>query len=414
MTKLLIIVVLILGVIAIAQLASVGDLTARLSGRREENIPERENRMNARLFWIFGVLYAAFIIWLLVAYGDEVLTVSASKHGVATDKLLNVNWVILFIAFIITNTLLFFFAGKYYFRKDRKALYYPHNNKLELLWTVVPAIVLAGIIIYGLNVWNGVTASPSEDSMDVELYSKQFDWTARYPGVDGKLGATDFRLINGTNPLGVVTEASIATRLLEIEEEAKGIKSDLENRILPDETMEELEDDLESLIRTKKRIIDLRTIMQNDIKEKGDNSTYLKGSDDIVIKEFHLPVHQEVNLVFRSQDVIHSAYMPHLRTQMNCVPGVTTTFKVTPIITTDSMRLIEENEEFNFVLLCNKICGASHYNMQMNLLVEQPVEFQKWIAEQKPFEGGEEPKAIETAAVEEMEAVEAELTEVDN
>ena len=189
MTQLLIIVVLVLGVIAIAQLASVGDLTARISGRREENVPERENRMNARMFWLFGVLYGAFIIWLLVAYGDQVLSISGSEHGVATDRLLNVNWVILFIAFILTNTLLFYFAGKYYYRKDRKALYYPHNNKLELLWTVVPAIVLAGIIIYGLNVWNGVTSPPSADAMEMELYAKQFDWTARYPGGGRKVGS---------------------------------------------------------------------------------------------------------------------------------------------------------------------------------------------------------------------------------
>ena len=189
----------------------------------------------------------------------------------------------------------------------------------------------------------------------------------------------------------MVTEASIATRLSEIEQEAKDIQAQLDNSILPDETVEELQDDMESLVRTKKRIIDLRTIMQNDIKENGESSTYLKGSDDIVIKEFHLPVHEEVNLVFRSQDVIHSAYLPHLRTQMNCVPGVSTTFKLTPILTTDSMRLLQENPEFNYVLLCNKICGASHYNMQMDLLIEPATEFEAWIAEQTPFEGGEAP-----------------------
>ena len=108
----------------------------------------------------------------------------------------------------------------------------------------------------------------------------------------------------------------------------------------------------------------------------------------------------------RSQDVIHSAFMPHFRAQMNCVPGMITEFAFTPVITTDEMRqkpeiiekvkkinkireenskeLIANGEEpldpyvFDYLLLCNKICGASHYNMQMKIVVETPEEYQNW------------------------------------
>ncbi len=121
--------------------------------------------------------------------------------------------------------------------------------------------------------------------------------------------------------------------------------------------------------RNKTRIINLRTMMEQDIKEKGEASAYLHGADDIVIKEFHLPVRKEVKMLIRSQDVIHSAYLPHMRVQMNAVPGMTTSIKMVPTITTDSMRTIMKNEAFDFILLCNKICGASHYNMQMPLVV---------------------------------------------
>ena len=133
------------------------------------------------------------------------------------------------------------------------------------------------------------------------------------------------------------------------------------------------------------------------------------GMDDIIVKELHLPVGRKVNFKIRSQDVLHSAYMPHFRAQMNCVPGMVTQFSFTPTITTAEMRkdpdMIEKVRginklraeraakgednsdpwEFDYVLLCNKICGKSHYNMQMKIIVETEEEYNKWIAEQQTF-----------------------------
>jgi cytochrome c oxidase subunit 2 len=248
--------------------------------------------------------------------------------------------------------------------------------------------VLAVIIIYGLTSWAKITSPASPDAVVVELYARQFDWTARYPGGDGSLGATDFRLINGTNALGIVTRESVATRLAELDAEIAKVDSTLANAILADTKREELNDQVGLMRRNKQRIINLRTIMEQDIAEKGVASTYMHGADDVVIKEFHLPVHQEVKVLIRSQDVIHSAYLPHLRAQMNAVPGMTTTIKMTPTITTDSMRLITKNEAFDFILLCNKICGASHYNMQMPLVVTDAATHESWYAEamKKPFQ----------------------------
>ena len=67
---------------------------------------------------------------------------------------------------------------------------------------------------------------------------------------------------------------------------------------------------------------------------------------------------------------------------MNCVPGTTTQFAFTPTITTDAMKQEVENDLFEYVLLCNKICGNAHYNMQMKVVVETEEEFNKWIEEQ--------------------------------
>jgi len=124
-------------------------------------------------------------------------------------------------------------------------------------------------------------------------------------------------------------------------------------------------------------------------------------ADDIPVRELHLPKGRKVIFKFRSQDVLHSAYMPHFRAQINCVPGMTTSFGFTPTVTTEEMRLDEDTKakfdainelrtsegnetvEFDYLLLCNKICGASHYNMQMKVVVEEEEDFNNWLKEQK-------------------------------
>lgn len=398
MTKLLILIIVVLGIVAIAQLARVHELTSRLSGKREEDISPADNRMNATLMWLFLIAYFLFFAWLVWAYKDKLLPVAASEHGVETDWLLNFNWAILLVAFIPTNILLFWFASKYRYSPDRRSFWQPHNNKLELIWTVVPAAVLAVIIIYGLNSWAKITSLPEGDAMEVELYAKQFDWTARYPGADGRLGASDFRLINGTNPLGVVTPESVAQRLAELEAEVAAIDSTLEQRhdVLPHAKVAELEARAELVRRIHARVVNLRVVMEQDMAEKGDASTYAHGADDIVTKDFYLPVDREVLLVIRSRDVIHSAYLPHMRAQMNAVPGMATSIKMTPTITTDSMRThIMRDPDFNYILLCNKICGASHYNMQMALTVTDDAGYDAWLKEamKKPFQPVEVPEA---------------------
>lgn len=390
---LLIILVVVLAAMAIAQLARVYELTSKLRGKREEDVSESDNRMNGRLMWVFCIAYFAFFLWLLIEYKEEMLPVSASEHGVWLDNMMNVNWAVLFVVFFITNTALFYFAGRYYHRADRRAFYYPHNNKLEVYWTVVPAIVMIGIIIYGLMIWNRITAPASPDALQVELYGKQFDWTARYPGKDGIMGATDYRLINDNNPLGIVTPVTITTRLEELNVEKTADRERLEKEVLPDATIKELEHRIGYLERMSGRIIHLRTMMEQDIAANGDASAYAHGHDDIVVKEFHLPLRREVKVLVRSRDVIHSAFIPHLRAQMNAVPGMTTTFHMVPTISTDSMRVIMNNPAFDFILMCNKVCGASHYNMQMALTVEHQNAYDSWLAQQKPFEGAEAPPA---------------------
>jgi cytochrome c oxidase subunit 2 len=380
MMTLLIIAVLILGFMVVLRLSRVAELASELRGDREEVIPERENRISGRMMWAFGVVYMAFFIWVPFHYHDVFLPEAASTQGVWIDNLYSFAWWMLGIVFFGTNIALFYFAGKYYHRADRRAFWYPHNNKLELVWTTIPAVVLMGVIIYSLTVWNKVTAPPAPGTMEVEIYAKQFDWTFRYPGKDGKLGASDFRLINADNPLGIATRTTVANRLVELNEQVKQEEAarDAKAAILPDDKLKADDDHITHLRRMIEGLMNLQTLMEQDIATNGNNSSYLHGSDDKVTKEFHLPVNTDVELIIRSQDVIHSAYLPHMRAQMNAVPGMATRMHLVPTITTDSMRTVTGNPAFDYILLCNKVCGISHYNMQSPLTVESSGAFKVW------------------------------------
>ncbi|MEI6507288.1 MAG: c-type cytochrome [Bacteroidota bacterium] len=118
------------------------------------------------------------------------------------------------------------------------------------------------------------------------------------------------------------------------------------------------------------------------INALGVDTNDAASKDDIVTTELHLKVGQAVVLKFRSKDVIHSAYLPHFRVQMNVVPGLPTQFTFTPIVTTAQMRDILHKPEFDYIMLCNKICGSAHYRMKMKVVVDSPDEYNKWLSEQ--------------------------------
>ena len=462
--KFLILLVVVVGIVAVAQLARVYDLAAKLRKRKEEEISYADNRLNAGLFLVFMVLFYASFIWLMVVYGDYAPP-AASVHGEAVDTLMGFNLIIIIAVFFLVNTLLFWYASKYFYRKDRKAKFFPHDNRLELVWTVIPSIVLAVIIIYGLKTWNDMTGEAQEDALRVELYSKQFDWTARYPGSDAEFGLASYNLISPSNPLGIVTEGKMAETLADLEKSINKLKQDLSHErgaLLSEreDIMEQLHGDhhghdhgaeghegeehgmsaeMKSTLET--RVAEIEKMLESDkvtilteaaVEAKEEKLYRLErqvqriaeiedfdfngvesweaGKDDKVVKgEFHIPIGREVEFVFRSRDVIHSAYMPHFRAQMNCVPGVPTRFKMTPTITTDSMRLITGDEDFDYVLLCNKVCGAAHFNMQMKVVVETEEQYKAWLEQQDTFyveEVKEEEKEEENPGTDPAEEVE--------
>ena len=436
--KLLILLVIVVGIIAVAQLAKIYQLSARLRGQREEEISEADTRLQGSLWIVFMFVLFGTTIWQFVRYGDY-LPPSASLHGEAVDTLMGYNLALVIFVFFVVNALIFGFSFKYRYDKNRTAHFFPHDTRLEVIWTVIPSIVLAVIIIYGLQTWSEMTGPASDDSLRVELYSKQFDWTARYAGDNGEFGSTNFNLITPLNPLGIVTQDGIDQALLKIEDKiaklndeltaekghllaekmelerslhpaddhghsghddahhemTEGYKNNLESRltaindllnsgtakVMTDAAYEAKEDKIHRLKRHRQRILELKNY------EVGDGSdAWEVGKDDRIVKsEFHLPIGREIEFVFRSRDVLHSAFMPHFRAQMNTVPGLPTRFKIETTITTDSMRTILDNPDFNYILLCNKVCGSAHFNMQMTIVVETQEEYDAWLSEQKVY-----------------------------
>jgi cytochrome c oxidase subunit 2 len=386
----LIIILSVLGLIALIQLVRVFEITGKLRGNNQDDIDFQENKLRGKLWLLFGIAYFGFFIWLAWEYGDDLLPVAASEHGAVIDNVLNFNWIILILAFVITHVLLFYFASKYYWKPNHKADFITHSTKLELIWTTFPAIVLAVIVIYGLSAWNDITDDAPEDSINIELYSKQFAWVARYAGQDNKLGEANYNFTGGSNQLGLITPETIKDRKSTLEDEVINIEAELANAPEGGAKEEELQENLDKKERQLAKIMTYER--QNEV------DPFVNADDDkIVNMEFHIPVNKPVNFQFRSQDVIHSAYMPHFRAQMNCVPGTKTRFHFTPTITTEDMREKTGNDEFNYLLYCNKICGAAHYNMQMTIVVESQEDYEKWLSEQSTF------TSVETAQSREEE-----------
>jgi cytochrome c oxidase subunit 2 len=365
MTSFLVFTVLVLIGIAIWQLTKIYDLT-QIGGDSDDSeiANDKDNSVNGYLMFAFVGFIYVFTIYSFYAWSEFILGTPASVHGKEVDSLMAISMALIFFVQTVTQFLLHYFAFKYRGKEGQKALYFADNNKLEAIWTIIPVIVLAGLILYGLFTWNNIMFIDEEDKQDaivIELYAKQFGWEARYAGDDKTLGKANVRLIEGINTLGV------------------------------------------------------------DLADPA-------AQDDKVTTELHLPVGKKIIFKMRSQDVLHSAYMPHFRAQMNCVPGMITQFSFTPSVTTADMRNDEaivakvdkinkiriKNSKkivaeggvaldpytFDYLLLCNKICGASHYNMQMKIVVDTPQEYKAWLAEKptlvQQWKEANAPKPAET------------------
>lgn len=411
MELLLIILAVLLAVVAIAKVLKAKELVDGLKDPETEPITSAEIKTNALGLVVFAIALFALLIVQIVGWQKYMLPSSASVHGEEIDTLMQITMILILGVFFITQSLLFWFGYKYYFQKGRKAFWFPHNNRLEMAWTIVPATVLILLITYGMSTWGTIMNPEGEADYNVEFVSEQFKWTTRFAGADGQLGEASFALF-GSNAVGVATKDAIIKRLGECQESIKTLRVDslkFEKLVAEGWNREENLDNVESSLRNyRSNILRLNRMLADYEKFP---AKYDAGKDDQVINgnEIKLPKGKSIKLQLRSKDVIHSAYLPQFRTQMNTVPGMKTFFTFVPKETSEefNQKAIEEgrvylktekDEEGNvlsavetpgstgYILLCNKICGASHYNMKVFIEVVEEEEFKDWLADQAVFE----------------------------
>ncbi|ALI97944.1 cytochrome c oxidase subunit II [Rufibacter tibetensis] len=278
----------------------------------------RSNKVNAALFIAFFFVMGALFVWSFMSSKEGMILPVASEHGIAIDSMFWLTMAVIGFVFVLTHILLFFYSYKYQHKEGKVAYYYPHNNKIEIIWTVIPAVVMALLVFSGWKTWAKITSPAPENAVVVEVMGKQFNWLTRYPGADNKLGLVKHTLIDATNEFG----------------------------------------------------IDL-----NDNNAKDD----FPGEPSA----FHVPKGTPVLLKIRSRDVIHSVFLPHFRVKMDAVPGMPTTFWFIPTKTTSEMQSETGNANFQYELACTEVCGRGHFAMKLNMIVDEPEEYQKWVAAQQ-------------------------------
>lgn len=284
--------------------------------------PDKFNSANGVGLFAFWIISIVGIIWSFIVYKKDFLPEASSVHGKETDYWFWVSMIVIMIGFFIVNTFLFLFSYLYRHNKNRKVTFYTHNNNLEIIWTTVPAIVMAGLVFSGLRVWTKITSEAPANAEQIDIMGKQFGWTVRYAGVDdNQFGKYNYKLMDdaGGNPMGV------------------------------------------------------------DFSDPNSFDDFSNAS------EMHIPKGKPVLLKIRARDVLHSVFIPHMRVKMDAVPGMPTKFWFVADKSTADMRAELGKPEFNYEIACTEICGRSHFGMKLLLVVDEPADYEKWKKSQKPL-----------------------------
>lgn len=315
---LLLLLVICTIIAVIGKIHSVYVLTRKMNGKYNEY---GNNNLQATLLLVFLIAFLAFVYYSYDVWGSWSWRDAVTEHGKDIDRMFIITLVITTVVLILTHIVLFVFTYIYRAKAKSKAYYYPHNDAIERLWTIVPAIVLTVLVLFGFFTWRSITNVPEElqkSAIQVEVLGEQFAWHVRYPGLDGKIGKRNYKMTTPTNPYGI---------------------------------------------------------------DFNDQASW----DDLQTQDIVIPVNKSVRFHIISKDIIHSFYIPDFRVQINAVPGMTNYFQFTPTVTTEEMRDKMNDPNYDFIMLCNKICGQGHYNMGKKVIVVTEAEYKEWLATQNKY-----------------------------
>ena len=341
MTGLLVILSIILISIIAVQIGKVSELAAKIRGEAE--MQDIVNRRQSVYMVLFLVVFLVGCTISGIYYKNYYMGFGpwqpASAHGKVLDDMFKVTLFLTGIVFVITQILLFYFAFKYRARKGGKALFIPHNDKLEVFWTIIPAVVMTFLVVGGLDAWNEVMSDvkDGEDYIEIEATGFQFGWNLRYPGPDGQLGAKNFRLISGSNPIG------------------------------QDWKDEKNLDDFHpgEIVLPKGKKVRVRITSQD------------------VLHNFYLP-HFRVKMDAVPGMPTYFIFTPtktteEFRQELSNYPE----FNVPADPKDPASKMLWE--VFDYELACAELCGRSHFSMRRLVRIVEPEEYDVWAAQQQSY-----------------------------
>lgn len=341
MTTLIIFLCLVLVTIIAIQIGKISEISAKIRG--EKQVEQINNHKTAQWLLIFMVGLLVFTIWSAYYYKNYMLGYgphqAASAHGGKIDSIFNITLIITGIVYVITQIALFWFSYKYRAKENRKALYIPHDNKLEVIWTIIPAVAMAILVVGGLDAWNDIMADvkEGEDYIEIEATGYQFAWELRYPGEDGLLGTRDFKLITPTNNLG------------------------------QDWNDEKNHDDFKP----------------DEIVLPVGKKVRVRITSRDVLHNFYLP-HFRVKM-----DAV-----PGMPTYFVFTPTMTTEEYRMKLSKYPEYQVKRDPtdpesptlwESFNYELACAELCGYGHYSMRKIVRIVSEAEYEQWLSTQKSF-----------------------------
>ena len=214
---------------------------------------------------------------------DWWLPENVSTYGRDIDWLFHLIYYITGITAILVFVAMLAFLVMYKDRPGRRARYTHGNTTLEIVWTVVPSLILVILTFLSAPAWSRIKiqAAPASD-FAVQVLAKQFNWQITYPGADGKFGTAD---------------------------------------------------------------------------------------DKTLLDEMHVPVNKVVHVHLKSQDVIHSFFVPQFRMKQDAVPG------------REIVQWFEATKPGKYELPCAELCGFGHSGMRGWIYVHTPDDYKKWAAE---------------------------------